>query len=75
MSLERELKKRSNSKCELCSSDESLHVYILPPSKTQSLDKAIMVCNICLHQIENPEATNPNHWRCLNYILANAFTS
>ena len=66
MSLERELKKRSASKCELCLNDENLQVYILPPTKTQTLERAIMACNICVNQIENPDNTDPNHWRCLN---------
>jgi len=66
MSLERELKKRSNSICELCSNDENLQVYVVPPSKTQSLDTSIITCNTCVEQINNPEATDPNHWRCLN---------
>ena len=66
MSLERELKKRSNSVCELCSSDENLQVYIVPPSKDENLENALMVCKTCVEQIENPEATEANHWRCLN---------
>ena len=66
MSIERELKKRSDNKCELCTNDENLQVYNLPPSKTESLDKAIMACTICVGQIENPEKTDANHWRCLN---------
>ena len=66
MSLERELKKRSNSVCELCSSDENLQVYIVPPSKDENLENALIACKICAEQIENPEATEANHWRCLN---------
>lgn len=66
MSLERELKKRSNSICELCSSDENLQVYVVPPSKDESLDKAIMACKTCVEQIDNPDTTDANHWRCLN---------
>lgn len=66
MSLERELNKRSNSVCELCSSDENLQVYIVPPSKEENLNSAIMACKTCVEQIENPETTDPNHWRCLN---------
>ena len=65
MSLERELKKRSNSVCELCSSDENLQVYIVPPSKDENLENALMACKTCVEQIENPEATEANHWRCL----------
>jgi protein PhnA len=66
MSLERELKKRSNAVCELCSSDENLQVYVVPPSKEESLENALMACKICADQIENPDTTDANHWRCLN---------
>lgn len=66
MSLEKELKKRSDSKCELCTSEENLQVYIVPPTKTESLDKAILACSTCVSQIDNPETTDANHWRCLN---------
>ncbi len=66
MSLEKELKQRSDSKCEICSTDENLQVYVVPPIKSESLDKAILACNTCVSQIEDPESTNANHWRCLN---------
>jgi len=66
MSIERELKKRSDSKCELCGNDENLKVYVIPPTKSESLDKALLACNTCVEQIENPEDTDSNHWRCLN---------
>jgi len=66
MNIERELKKRSDSKCELCSSDESLQVYALAPSKSKNLDNAIYVCDNCVSQIEDPELMDANHWRCLN---------
>ena len=66
MSLERELKKRSDSKCELCTNEENLQVYILPPSKKESLDTTVYACNTCTKQIEDPEITDANHWRCLN---------
>lgn len=66
MSLERVLKKRSNSVCELCSTDENLQVYVVPPSKEENLENALMACKTCVEQIENPEATEANHWRCLN---------
>ena len=66
MSIERELQKRSDSKCELCSNKENLQVYLVPPTKVESVDKAIMACNICIGQIEKPDTTDANHWRCLN---------
>ena len=66
MNLERKLIKRSQSKCEICSTDENLQVYVVPPIKSESLDKAILACNTCVSQIEDPENTDTNHWRCLN---------
>ena len=66
MSLERELNKRADSKCELCGNDEHLEVYTLAPIKDESLNKSILACKICVSQIEDPETTDPNHWRCLN---------
>ena len=66
MSIDAALLKRGNSKCELCKSDKDLSAYDVPPITQRSLDKSILVCSTCLHQIENPEEMVPNHWRCLN---------
>ncbi len=66
MSLERELQKRGHHKCELCGNDEQLQVYIVPPSKTEDLNNALMACTTCINQIENQDAVDVNHWRCLN---------
>ena len=65
MSLERELKKRSNI-CELCGSDDELQVYHIPPAKDNSVNTSILACNTCVGQIQDPESINVNHWRCLN---------
>lgn len=66
MSLERELKKRADNKCELCANNEQLQIYTLAPHKDQNLKKTILACKTCIAQIEDPEITDPNHWRCLN---------
>ena len=66
MSLERELGKRAGSKCELCGSVEHLQVHTLAPIKDESVDKSLLACKICVDQIEDPEITDANHWRCLN---------
>lgn len=66
MSLERELYKRANNTCELCSSDEHVQIHTLAPHKDQNLNKSLVACKTCIDQIENPDLTNPNHWRCLN---------
>nr|WP_314839425.1 PhnA domain-containing protein [uncultured Flavobacterium sp.] len=66
MSIERELSKRSGSKCELCGSTENLKVYQVLPTKKGGLDESIMACTTCIDQIENPDKVDLNHWRCLN---------
>jgi protein PhnA len=66
MSLERELQKRSNSQCELCASSENLKVYQVLPTQKGGADESLMACSICINQIEDPESTDANHWRCLN---------
>jgi protein PhnA len=66
MSIERELSKRSGSKCELCGATENLKVYQVLPTKKGGLDESIMACSTCIDQIENPDNVDLNHWRCLN---------
>ncbi|SDI20365.1 phosphonoacetate hydrolase [Flavobacterium omnivorum] len=71
MSIERELSKRSGSKCELCGATENLKVYQVLPTKKGGLDESIMACSTCIDQIENPEKVDLNHWRCLNDSMWN----
>jgi len=66
MSIEKELQNRSESKCELCSASENLSVYEVPPESNGTAEQAILICQICLDQINNPEKIDENHWRCLN---------
>lgn len=66
MSTEQALHDRSESKCELCSATENLNVYEIPPSSDGSADQAVLMCNTCKDQIENPKHIDENHWRCLN---------
>lgn len=65
MSLEQELFKRSDSKCELCGSGEDLGIFEVPHSP-EDAEKHILICSNCREQIEDPETTDLNHWRCLN---------
>ncbi len=57
---------RSGSKCELCSAEDKLSIYEVPPNSDGSADQSILVCSTCLEQIENPDKIDTNHWRCLN---------
>lgn len=66
MSLERALKKRANNICELCSSDALLQIHTLAPHKDETLQKSLVACKTCVDQIQDPEITDANHWRCLN---------
>lgn len=66
MSLENTLIARSDSACELCGATEHLSIYAVPPVKEKTKDTCAYVCATCLHQIENPDSIQPDHWRCLN---------
>ncbi len=66
MSLLQELEVRSDNQCELCGQKKDLSVYEIPPISKVGKDNSLLVCQICKEQIENPEQTDANHWRCLN---------
>lgn len=66
MSLERELQQRSGSKCELSGSEENLSVYIIPDIKENGLKTALYASKTCIEQMNDADAIDPNHWRCLN---------
>lgn len=71
MSTEKALLARSDSKCELCGSAEVLSVFDVPPETTGKEDNCILACTTCISQIENPDTTDANHWRCLNDCMWN----
>ena len=71
MSTEQALLQRSDSKCELCASEQNLTVYNLPPENEDSAEKSILLCDTCRSQISNPETVDANHWRCLNDSMWN----
>ena len=71
MAFERELNKRSDSKCELCTSEENLKEYVILPTKKGGVDESILACATCIDQIENPANVDLNHWRCLNDSMWN----
>ena len=76
MSIEQTLLERSNSSCELCGNNSNLSVFAVLPhdqgAEGQSTedqgtaDQCILLCEICLGQVQAPETINTNHWRCLN---------
>lgn len=66
MSMESSLKDRAGSKCELCTSTESISAYEIPPVDEGNADKAVLLCGTCKTQVEAPTKMDANHWRCLN---------
>lgn len=66
MSLENELHERSGSTCELCGTSEGLSVFEVPGAFDETAETCALICQVCLEQIEDPEKTDANHWRCLN---------
>ena len=65
MTLEDDLLARSDSKCELCSAEDALTVYEIPPDSNGSADECILACQVCREQIVAAEEVDINHWRCL----------
>ena len=66
MSLLEDLQNRSGNQCELCASTKDLSIYEVPPTSTGGVDGSVLTCTTCKSQIEDPETTDANHWRCLN---------
>ncbi|MCK5336168.1 MAG: PhnA domain-containing protein, partial [Gammaproteobacteria bacterium] len=38
----------------------------VPPESNGSPEQSVLLCETCKEQIEDPEKTDANHWRCLN---------
>ncbi len=66
MSLIKSLQDRSESRCELCTSAEDLNIHTVSPKNEGGVDHSAYICATCEAQIQNPELTDQNHWRCLN---------
>jgi protein PhnA len=69
--IEKKLKDRSNSKCELCGNEHDLVVFHVAPNTEEILEKSILACKTCVAQIENPESMEATHWHCLNDSMWN----
>lgn len=68
----KELLDRAQQQCELCTASDTLEVkahlsvYDVPDSPRDIKDTSILVCANCKNQLENEDAVDVNHWRCLN---------
>ncbi|WP_219225756.1 PhnA domain-containing protein [Pedobacter antarcticus] len=66
MKLEEQIQQRSENKCELCESVESLRLYEVPPVNGSTADNTIMICSKCEAQLEKKEELDSKHWLCLS---------
>jgi protein PhnA len=66
---EEQIRKRSDNKCELCQSTDSLKVYEVPPHSNGNADDTILVCDKCLQQIDKKAELDSSHWRCLTEAM------
>ena len=66
MKLEDLLKQRSDNKCELCQSENSLKLYEVMPQDRSNEDNCILICDKCTAQIEKKEELDNNHWSVLS---------
>ncbi|MCK5816345.1 MAG: PhnA domain-containing protein [Flavobacteriaceae bacterium] len=73
MSVLSDLEARSGNQCELCASTTNLSIYEVPPISTGGVDGSVLVCDTCKGQIEDPDSTDANHWRCLNDSMWSEF--
>ena len=68
---EKKLRDRSGSKCEISGLEDNLVIYTVAPKTEESLENSILISQKHKDQIENPETTNPNDWRCLSDSMWN----
>ena len=64
--IEKKLKDRSNSVCEISGAEHDLVVYTLPHFTTESVEHSVLLTKNLKDQVENPETTNENYWRGLS---------
>ncbi len=64
--IERKLKDRSGSVCEISGTEHDLVVYVLPPKNERTVENSVLIAKHLKDQIENPETTDEKDWRGLS---------
>ena len=64
--IERKLKDRSGSVCEISGAEHDLVVYVLPPTNERTVENSVLIAKHLKEQIENPETTDEKDWRGLS---------
>lgn len=72
MDIKNTLLERSGSKCELCSANDGLNTYFVPPVEDENIETSVLLCSGCLEQINSNEL-DANHWRCLSDSMWSEF--
>lgn len=65
MNLEKELKERSGSNCELCTASTEVSLYEVQPQDQSSSKNSCMLCKKCAEQIDKKAELDVAHWQCL----------
>tara|TARA_B110000046_G_scaffold185774_1_gene229235 strand:+ start:6301 stop:6609 length:309 start_codon:yes stop_codon:yes gene_type:complete len=66
MSIDKAIQERAGSQCEICTANDKLSIFEVPPHPKGTIDDSILICETCKDQIQNPDHVDANHWRCLN---------
>ncbi len=66
MSVDYDVKRRSNALCELCGVDSEHVLFPIPASPGNKAAHHLWLCITCETQITNPTSADANHWRILN---------
>ncbi|MBO9682676.1 MAG: PhnA domain-containing protein [Flavisolibacter sp.] len=69
MKLEEAVQKRSEGKCELCSSTDSVQLYEVQPQDTRNGENCIMLCSKCIAQVDKKEELDSSHWSVLTQSM------
>jgi protein PhnA len=64
--IERKLKDRSGSVCEISCAEHDLVVYVLPPTNERTVENSVLMAKHLKDQIENTETTDEKDWRGLS---------
>jgi protein PhnA len=69
MKLEEQLHQRSDSKCELCGSENDVQLYEVLPQSGRDAENCIMACSKCRAQIDKKEELDNDHWKVLSETM------
>jgi protein PhnA len=69
MKPEELIQKRSEGKCELCASTNSVQLYEVQPQDSRNEENCIMLCSKCVAQIDKKEELDSRHWNVLTQSM------